>query len=108
VCLHKHADVFLHNCAYTIWSLKGLEGFHLFVLVTFLCQKNSITLQKMQPSSILSWEIVVGLAMSQLQRFKTHLPSPKPTYYKQSIFDIDKYNQLTTCGLFLTWRDFDI
>jgi hypothetical protein len=25
-CLHKHVDVFLHNCAIAIWSLKGLEG----------------------------------------------------------------------------------
>jgi hypothetical protein len=22
-CLHKHVDVFLHNCANVIWSLKG-------------------------------------------------------------------------------------
>jgi hypothetical protein len=29
--LHKQVDVFLHNCANVIWSLKRLEGFHLFV-----------------------------------------------------------------------------
>jgi hypothetical protein len=22
-CLHKHADMFLHNCVNAIWSLKG-------------------------------------------------------------------------------------
>ncbi len=43
-CLQKHVDVFLHNYANAIWSLKGIEGPHLFTLVTFLCQKVSITL----------------------------------------------------------------
>jgi hypothetical protein len=36
-CLHKHANMFLHDCANAIWSLKRLEGLHLFALVTFLC-----------------------------------------------------------------------
>jgi hypothetical protein len=52
--LHKHGDAFLHNSTNVIWSLKGPEGLHLFTLVTFVCQKISITLQKMQASSILS------------------------------------------------------
>jgi hypothetical protein len=43
-CLHKHDDVFLHYCANAIWNLKGLEGPHLSTLVTFLRQKDSITL----------------------------------------------------------------
>jgi hypothetical protein len=43
-CLHKHANVFLHDCLNAIWSLKGTEGLHLFTLVTFLHQKISITL----------------------------------------------------------------
>jgi hypothetical protein len=38
-CLHKHVDVFLHDCANAICSLKGIEGFHFSTLVTFLCQK---------------------------------------------------------------------
>jgi len=25
-CLHKQANVFLHDCANVIWSFKGLEG----------------------------------------------------------------------------------
>jgi len=25
-CLHKHANVFLHNCANVIWNLKGAKG----------------------------------------------------------------------------------
>jgi hypothetical protein len=63
-CLHKHADVFLHDCANAIWSLKGIEGPHLSTLVTFLHQKVSITLQRMQVSSILSQAIAIGLATS--------------------------------------------
>ncbi len=43
-CLHKQADVFLHNCANVIWSQKGPEGPSLSVLVTFLCQRILITL----------------------------------------------------------------
>jgi hypothetical protein len=46
-CLHKHVDVFLHDCANANWSLKGPKGFHLSTLVTFLRQKVLITLQKM-------------------------------------------------------------
>jgi hypothetical protein len=46
-CLHKHVDVFLHNYANAIWSLKGIEGFHFSTLVIFFHQKVSITLQRM-------------------------------------------------------------
>jgi hypothetical protein len=53
-CLHKHVDVFLHNCTNTIWSFKGPESLLLSILITFLQQKNSITLQRLQASFILS------------------------------------------------------
>jgi len=62
--LHKHVNVFLHDCANAIWSLKGLKGLHLSTLVTFFHQKVSITLQKMQMSSILSQAIAIGLVTS--------------------------------------------
>jgi hypothetical protein len=65
-CLHKQANVFLHDCANVIWSLKGLEGLHLFILVIFFHQKISITMQRMQAPSILSWAIAIGLAISWL------------------------------------------
>jgi hypothetical protein len=65
-CLHKQVDVFLHNYVNVIWSFKGLKGPPLPILVTFLCQKISITLQRMQASSILSWAIAIGLATFQL------------------------------------------
>ncbi len=65
-CLHKHVDVFLHDYANAIWSLKGIKGWHFSTLVIFLHQKVSITLQRMQTSSILNWVIVVGLAIPQL------------------------------------------
>jgi len=38
-CLHKHVNVFLNNFANAIWSLKGLEGPHLSILVIFLVKK---------------------------------------------------------------------
>jgi hypothetical protein len=34
-CLHKQVDVFLHNCANAIWSLKGLKGLCSFYLGYF-------------------------------------------------------------------------
>jgi len=58
--------VFLHDYANAIWSLKGTKGPHLSTLVTFFHQKTSITLQRIQVSSILNWAIAVGLATSQL------------------------------------------
>jgi hypothetical protein len=43
-CLDKQADVFLHACANVIWNFKGPKGPPFPVLVTFFCQKISITL----------------------------------------------------------------
>jgi hypothetical protein len=56
-CLHKHVDVFFFDCANAIWSSKGLEGLHLSTLVTFLCKKNLITLQRRQVSSIFHFQV---------------------------------------------------
>jgi hypothetical protein len=64
--LHRHVDMLLHDCANAIWSLKGKKSFHLSSLVTFFRQKVSITLQRMQVSSILSRAIAISLATSQL------------------------------------------
>jgi len=44
IWLHKHVNVFLHDCAHVIWSLKGTKSPHLSTFVTFLYQKVSITL----------------------------------------------------------------
>ncbi len=63
-CLHKQMNVFLHNCANVIWSLKRLDGPSLSILVTFPRQNISISLQKVQAYSILSQVILVGLATS--------------------------------------------
>jgi len=57
-----------------MWNFKGLEGLPLFVLVTFLHQKITITLQRMQGSSILSWMIAIGLATSSLPPLQNTLP----------------------------------
>jgi hypothetical protein len=58
--------VFLHNYANAIWSLKRSKGLPLSVVVYFLQQRISITLPRMQTSSILSWAIVVDLIISLL------------------------------------------
>jgi hypothetical protein len=62
----------------------------------------------MQTSSILNQAIAIGLDISWLHHFKTHLPSPWPTYCNWLVFDMDKYNQLITGGQFLTWKYFNI
>ncbi len=72
--LSKQVDVFLHDCTNAMWNFKGPEGPPLFVLVTFFHQKISITLQRMQTSSILSRAIVVGLITSWLPPFQNTLP----------------------------------
>jgi len=43
-CLHKQANVFLHNCTNVIWSFKGRKGLPFSILVTFFGQNFSITL----------------------------------------------------------------
>jgi hypothetical protein len=63
-CLYKHVNMFLHNYVNVIWSLKGTKGLHLSTLIIFFYQKVSITLQRMQAPSILSWTIAIGLATS--------------------------------------------
>jgi len=63
-CLHKQVDVFLHNCANAIWSLKEPKGPPL--LSWFFWQKISITLQRLQASSILSRVVALGLTTSRL------------------------------------------
>jgi hypothetical protein len=63
-CLHKQVDVFLHDYTNAIWNLKASKGPLFSILVTFLHKKISITLQRMQISSILSWAVVIGLATS--------------------------------------------
>jgi hypothetical protein len=76
-CLHKHVNA--------IWSLKGPEGPHLGY---FFHQKISITLQRMEASSILSWAVVVGLVTSQFSPLQNTPPSPRLIYRKLSVFDI--------------------
>jgi len=58
-CPNKPANVFLHDCANAMWNFKKPKGPPLS-MVTFLHKKISITLQRMQASSILSWVITIG------------------------------------------------
>jgi hypothetical protein len=99
-CLHKHVNVLFHDCANAIGSLKGPKGPHISTLVIFLCQKISITLQRMQMSSILSQAVVVSLTTSQLPPLQATLPSPWsiyckpliwPTYHRWSVMDMERF-----------------
>lgn len=56
--------------------MKWLEGYPL-LLWLLLCQIISITLQKIQTSSILTQEITIGLATFELLPFQD--PPPIPT-----------------------------
>ncbi len=100
--------MFLHNCANAICSLKRPKGLPLSILVIFFWQKNSMTLQRLQASSILSQVAVVGLATSWLPCLQdTSLISTVdfwygiiwPTYYKQSNFDMNRFWHLVWANL---------
>jgi len=69
-CLDKQVNVFLHNHANAMWNFKGLECPYLSVLVIFFHQKFSITLKRMQTSSILNRVVAVGLVISWLPPFQ--------------------------------------
>ncbi len=58
--------MFLHDYANAIWSSEGTKGLYFSTLVIFFHQKVSITLQRMQASSILSRMVAMGLVTSQL------------------------------------------
>jgi hypothetical protein len=67
---NKYLDVYTKKlmCFYMIMPMpfgdwKGQKAFIFFVLVTFFRPKISIILQSMQTSSILSWVIVISLAI---------------------------------------------
>ncbi len=95
-CLQKQADMFLHNCANAILSLKRPKDLHLSILVTFLCKKISITLQNMQTSSILNQVVVIHLPTSRLPSLH-HAPSLTTTNLLHAIdFNIEKYSRPTT------------
>jgi hypothetical protein len=90
--------MFLHDYANAIWSLKRPKGLHLAILVTFLCKKISITLQKMQMSSILSCAVVLGLTISRFSSLQNTPPITTANLLQVSIFDMEKYGQPTTSG----------
>jgi hypothetical protein len=74
--------MFLHECANAMWNSKEPKGPpHFFVLVTFCYQKISITLEKMQASSILRQVVAINLAISQLPPLQNLPPSPQLTSY---------------------------
>jgi hypothetical protein len=71
----------LHDCANAMWNFKRPKGFSSFCLDYFFTQKFSITLQKMQASSILSQAVAVSLTTYQFPPFQDAPPSPYLTSY---------------------------
>jgi hypothetical protein len=103
-CLHKHVDVFLHNYANAIWNLKGPESLPLSVLVIFYQQKNSIILQRLQASSILSQVIAIRPSYSLTSTLLGHISHLHDmTCCKRLVFYMEKYSRPTTSDQFLTW-----
>jgi hypothetical protein len=68
--------VFLHDYANAIWSLKGIEGPHLFPLIIFFRQIFLIILQKRQKKFILSRAIAISLVTSWLSPLQDTPPIP--------------------------------
>jgi hypothetical protein len=106
--------MFLHNYANAIWSLKEPKCLPFFVLVTFLWQKISITLLRLQASSILGWVTTVGLVTSWFPPFQntpsistTNLLQVTDFWYETnmtellqaSIFDMDRFWHLVWANL---------
>ncbi len=106
--------MFLHNCANAIWNLKGLKSPPLSILVFFFQQIISITLQRLQTSSILCRTVVVSLTISWFPPFYDTFPISmtdllqvanfgygkiQPTYYKWLIFDMDRFWHLVWTNL---------
>jgi hypothetical protein len=65
-----HLTTFIDEShANVIWSLKGLEGPHVYTLVMFFHQKVLITLQRMQASLISNRGIIISLITSSFPPF---------------------------------------
>jgi hypothetical protein len=108
-CLHKQVK---WMCFYAIMSMpfgawKNQNAFLFYFGYSFLT-KNSITMLRLQASSILGWAVAVGQLLLNFHPFKTHLPSPQPTYCKRLIFDMKKIGLTFYKQSILTWIGFDI
>jgi hypothetical protein len=80
----------LNDCVDAIWSLKGLEGPHLFILVFFFV-KNLNHIAKV--TSILHFKSYGSNRPSYLS---TSTPSGHTSHH---------HGQLIASGLFLTWKN---
>jgi hypothetical protein len=104
-CLHKLADVFLHDCTNAIWSLKGTKGLHLSTLVIFFIKKFK---SHYKDASILHLKLGGSRKLSYLS---TSTPSKHTSHHHgRSIashwFLTYKYGQPSIGGWLWTWRDF--
>ncbi len=105
-CFHRHVNVFLHDYANAIWSLKGIEGPHLFTLITFFCQK--VLIHITNDSTI--FHLKLGDSY-RFNYFSTSTPSKHTSHdHNRSIASCwlltYKYGRPFTCGQLWTWTDF--
>jgi hypothetical protein len=104
-CLHKHVDVFLHDYANVIWSLKETKCFHLSSLVT-LSSKSFDHITK--DASIFHLKSGNGCSLSY---FLTSIPSRHTSHHhgrsiSSSWFFTCKYGRPSTSGRLWTCIDF--
>jgi hypothetical protein len=74
--LHQQVKIFVHDYGNITWGMKWLEGYPLLFWFFFFGQIISITLQKIQTSSILTQEVAIGLATFELTPFQDLPPIP--------------------------------
>ncbi len=105
-CLHKHVDVFIHDCANAIWSLKRTKGPSSFYLGHFFSSKSF--------NHITTCENVFHLKLGDsctLNYFPTSTPLKHTSHHHgQPIAScqilICKYDQPSTSAWLWTYIDF--
>ncbi len=105
--------VFIQLCQCHL-ELEKVKRPFIFLFWLFFYQKISITLQRMQAFSILSWVIVIDLSTSWLPPLGNKPPITmvdllqaidfwhekiQPTYYRQSIFYMERFWHLPWANL---------
>jgi hypothetical protein len=95
-CLHKHADVFLHDCANAIWPSSFCLG-HFFLSKSFNHISKDVSVLHLKSGG-----------SRRLSYFPTFTPSKHTSHHhNQSIASLTyKYDWPTTGGQLWRWKDF--
>jgi hypothetical protein len=89
-CLHKQVDMFLHDCANVIWSLKRQKGIHFFVLLLLFIKKFQSHCKNTN---------IFHLKSSGSHR-PSYFPTSAPSRHTSHL-----HGQPIASGWFLTWRN---